>query len=48
MQPTCITCGRLVEEGETCCRTCLAEVTEQEFKFLNAVADYLELMGVKP
>ena len=31
-----------------CCHTCLAEVTEQEFKFLNAVADYLKLMEVKP
>ena len=24
MQPTCLTCGRPVEEGRTCCHTCLA------------------------
>ncbi len=30
MQPTCITCGRPVEEGETCCHTCLAEVNRPE------------------
>ncbi len=26
MQPTCLTCGRPVEEGRTCCHTCLAGV----------------------
>lgn len=26
MQLTCITCGREVEEGRTCCHQCLAEV----------------------
>ena len=26
MQPTCLTCGIEVEEGETCCRPCLAKI----------------------
>ena len=26
MTPTCLTCGREVEEGRTCCHTCLAEL----------------------
>jgi hypothetical protein len=26
MQPTCLTCGIEVEEGETCCRSCLAKI----------------------
>jgi hypothetical protein len=26
MQPTCLTCGIEIEEGETCCRSCLAKI----------------------
>ncbi len=29
MIPTCITCGRPVEEGATCCHQCLAEINDK-------------------
>jgi hypothetical protein len=47
MQPTCITCGRLVEEGETCCHYCLSPVVSAQekvlrMKALNDALDRLE------
>jgi predicted nucleic acid-binding Zn ribbon protein len=48
MQPTCITCGRPVEEGRTCCDQCLAEVREKELKFLKAVYELSKLEEVNP
>lgn len=44
MQPTCITCGRLIDEGETCCNTCLAPVVSAQAKVLRmqALTDALD------
>jgi hypothetical protein len=30
MQPTCLTCGIEIEEGETCCHTCLAKSNQPQ------------------
>ena len=38
MQPTCLTCGREVEEGRTCCRDCLAPVVSAQAKVLRLQA----------
>lgn len=38
MQPTCLTCGRPVEEGMTCCRDCLAPVVSAQAKVLRMKA----------
>ena len=44
MTPTCLTCGRPVEEGETCCHTCLAPVVSAQAKVLRmkAITDALD------
>ena len=44
MTPTCITCGRPVEEGETCCHTCLPTVVSAQAKVLRmkALTDALD------
>lgn len=44
MTPTCLTCGRPVEEGETCCHTCLAPVVSAQAKALRmkALTDALD------
>lgn len=44
MQPTCITCGRPVEEGETCCHYCLSPVTEAERDLLMGVCGVLGII----
>ena len=38
MQPTCLTCGREVEEGRTCCHDCLAPVISTQAKALRLQA----------
>ena len=38
MQPTCLTCGREVEEGRTCCSECLAPVVSAQAKVLRMKA----------
>lgn len=38
MTPTCLTCGREVEEGRTCCHTCLAPVVSAQAKVLRLQA----------
>jgi predicted amidophosphoribosyltransferase len=44
MQPTCITCGRPVEDGRTCCDACLAPVVSAQAKVLRlqALTDALD------
>lgn len=44
MMPTCLTCGRPVEEGETCCHTCMAPVVSARAKVLRmkALTDALD------
>ena len=44
MTPTCLTCGQEVEEGETCCHTCLAPVVSTQAKVLRmkALTDALD------
>lgn len=47
MTPTCLTCGRPVEEGMTCCHTCLAPVVSAQakvfrMKALTSALDRLE------
>ena len=47
MTPTCLTCGRPVDEGETCCHTCLAPVVSAQanvrrMRALNDALDRLE------
>ena len=44
MTPTCLTCGRPVEEGRTCCRDCLAPVVSAQAKVLRmkALTDALD------
>ncbi len=51
MTPTCLTCGRPVEEGETCCHTCLAPVVSAQAKVLRLKAltdalDHLETLAL--
>lgn len=44
MTPTCLTCGRPVEEGMTCCHICLAPVVSAQAKVLRmqALTDALD------
>jgi predicted amidophosphoribosyltransferase len=44
MTPTCLTCGRPVEEGRTCCDQCLAPVVSAQAKVLRmkALTDALD------